>query len=74
VSVDAYRLERQSIIYARENMNIQRARFRVGIATTLETREAENGYVQALTRLNTAAYTLKVNETIVRELENQLVR
>lgn len=74
VSVDAYRLERQSILYARENMDIQRARFRVGIATTLETREAENGYVQALTRLNTAAYTLKVNETVVRELENQLVR
>ncbi|WP_276133604.1 TolC family protein [Polluticoccus soli] len=73
VSVDAYRLERQSILYARENMDIQRARFRVGIATTLETREAENGYVQALTRLNTAAYTLKVNETVVRELENQLV-
>jgi outer membrane protein len=74
VSVASYLLERQSIRYARENMDIQRARFRVGIATTLETREAENGYVQALVRYYVSAYTLKVNETIVLELENKLVQ
>jgi outer membrane protein TolC len=55
-------------------MDIQKARFRVGIATTLETREAENSYVQALVRLYTAAYNLKVNETIVLQLEGTLVK
>lgn len=73
-SVAAYRLEEQNIGYAKENLDIQKARFRVGIATTLETREAENSYVQALVRLYTAAYNLKVNETIVLQLEGKLVK
>jgi outer membrane protein len=73
-SVAAYRLEQENIGYARENMNIQHARFRVGIATTLETREAENSYVSALVRLYTAAFNVKVSETRVLELEGQLVR
>lgn len=72
MSVAAYRLEQENIQYAKENMEIQKARFRVGIATTLETREAENSYVQALIRLYTAAYNLKVNETRVLELESRL--
>lgn len=72
MSVASYRLEQENIIYAKENADIQRARFRVGIATTLETREAENSYVQALIRLYTSAYNLKVNETRVLELESRL--
>jgi outer membrane protein len=74
MAVASYRLEQENINYAKENMDIQKARFRVGIATTLETREAENSYVQALIRLYTAAYNLKVNETRVLELESRLVR
>ena len=74
VSVRAYRLEEENIKYAKENLDIQKQRFSVGVATTLETREAENSYVQALVRLYTAAYNLKVNETVVRELEGTLVQ
>ena len=74
VSVAAYRLEHENIQYAKENLFVQQARFRVGVATTLESREAENDYVTALERLYTAAYNLKVNETIVLELENRLVK
>lgn len=74
MSVAAYVLEQENINYARENMDIQRARFNVGVATTLETREAETSYVTALVRLYTAAYNVKVNETRVLELEGQLVR
>lgn len=72
MSVAAYRLEEENINYAKENMDIQKARFRVGVATTLETREAENSYVQALIRLYTAVYNLKVNETRVLEIESRL--
>jgi outer membrane protein len=74
VAVAAYKLEHENIQYARENLFIQQARFRVGIATTLESRQAENDYITALVRLYTAAYNLKVNETVVLELENKLVR
>jgi outer membrane protein len=74
MSVEAYRLEEENIKYAKENLYIQKERFSVGIGTTLETREAENSYVQALVRLYTAAYNVKVNETIVRELEGTLVQ
>lgn len=73
-SVAAYKLEQENIGYARENLDIQRARFRVGIATTLETREAENSYVTALIRLYTAAYNVKLQETRVLELESALVK
>ncbi|RYZ49216.1 MAG: TolC family protein [Sphingobacteriales bacterium] len=74
MAVATYRLERTSLGYAKENVDIQKARFRVGIATTLETREAENSYVQALIRFYTAAYNLKVNETNVLQLESTLVK
>jgi len=72
MSATAYHLEKQNIGFAKENLDIQKARFKVGIATTLETREAENSYVEALVRLYNAAYNLKVNETKVLELENSL--
>jgi outer membrane protein TolC len=73
-AVSTYRLEEESIGYARENLDIQKARFRVGIATSLELREAENSYVQVLARKNTAAYNVKVNETRVLELESRLAQ
>ncbi len=74
MAVAAYLLQRENIQYAKENVDIQRARFRAGVATTLETREAERSYVEALGNLYTAAYNVKVNETIVLELENRLVQ
>jgi outer membrane protein len=73
-SVAGYTLESQNILYAKENNDIQAARFRAGIATTIETREAENSYVQALVRFYTAVYNVKVNETLVLEVENELVK
>ena len=74
VAVAAYSLEHENITFAKENLDVQLARFRVGIGTTLEARQAENDYVTALQRLYTASYNLKVEETIVLELENQLVK
>jgi outer membrane protein len=74
VAVASYNLETENIQYARENLFIQQARFRVGVGTTLEARQAENDYVTALNRLYLAAYNVKVNETIVLELENQLIK
>jgi outer membrane protein len=74
VAVVTYNLEHENIMYAKENLDVQIARFKVGVGTTLEARQAENDYVTALERLYTANYNLKVTETIVLELENQLVK
>jgi outer membrane protein TolC len=74
VAVSSYKLEKENLEYAKENLYIQKERFKVGIANTLETREAENSYVQSLVRYYTAAYNVKVNETIVLELEGALVK
>jgi len=73
LAIAAYNLARENISFARENIEVQAARFRVGIGTTLELREAENGYVQALVRLYTAQYNVKVGETQMLELENKLI-
>lgn len=73
-ALQALELEHENIKYAKENVMIQQARFRVGVANTLELREAENSYVTALTRLVDAAYTVKVTETRLLEIENNLLR
>ncbi len=67
-------LEKENIGYAEENVMIQQARFRVGVANTLELREAENSYVAAMARLVDASYTVKITETRLLELENNLVK
>lgn len=67
-------LEKENITYAQENVMIQQARFRVGVANTLELREAENSYVAALARLSDAAFSVKISETRLLELENNLVK
>jgi outer membrane protein len=73
LAVAALHLARENIKYARENMDVQLARFRIGMGTTLESREAENSFVLAIIRLYTAEYDVKVNETQLLELENKLV-
>ncbi|MCF8451409.1 MAG: TolC family protein, partial [Taibaiella sp.] len=73
LAVAALRLARENIRYAKENMDVQLARFRIGLGTTLESREAENSFVLAIIRLYTAEYDVKVNETQLLELENKLV-
>jgi outer membrane protein TolC len=71
-AVATYRLEEENRGYAQENLYIQQARFRVGLATSLEIREAENSYIATLARLYAAAFNVKVNETRVLEIEARL--
>jgi outer membrane protein len=71
-AVDIYNLESENRGYAKENLDIQQQRFKVGVATTLELREAEASYVSTLARYYLAAYNAKVAETRVLELEARL--
>lgn len=73
ISVAAYKLANEDMKFARENLDVQLARFRIGVGTTLESREAESSFVQSLIRLYTAEFSVKVNETQVLELENKLL-
>lgn len=74
LSVAAYNLERRTIVIAKENEYVQQMRFRVGIGTTLEARQAENDYVASLVRLYTAEFNLKISEIAVLQLDSQLVK
>jgi outer membrane protein len=71
-AVATYRLEDENRGYAKENLNIQQARFRVGVATSLELREAESSYVATLARYYAARYNAKVAEARVLEIEARL--
>lgn len=73
IAVSAYKLQLENIGIARENLDVQQMRFRLGVGNTLESRQAETDYVAALVQLYTAAYTVKTNETIVKELGNTLL-
>jgi outer membrane protein TolC len=71
-AIATYNLEAENRGYARENLDIQQARFRVGVATSIEMREAENSYIATLARYYNAAYNAKVAETRVLEIEARL--
>lgn len=73
LAVAAHKLAVEDLKFARENLDVQLARFRIGVGTTLESREAENSFVQSLIRLYSAEFNVKVNETQVLELENKLL-
>jgi len=73
-AVQGLRLEKENIGYAAENVMIQQARFRVGVSNQIELREAENSYVEALTRLVDAGYAVKIAEVRLMVVENRLVR
>lgn len=71
-AVAIYNLEAENRLYAKENLDIQQARFRVGVANSLEMREAENSYIATLARYYNAAFNAKVAETRVLEIEARL--
>lgn len=70
---DVYFLQKENLSFAKENVDVQKARFRVGIGTTLESRQAENDYLVALSNYYTSVYNMILNQTTLLELENKLV-
>ncbi len=71
---DVFFLQKENLVFAKENVEVQKARFRVGIGTTLESREAENDYLEALIDYYTSEYNMIVNQTLLLELQNKLVK
>lgn len=63
-----------SVALARENLFIERERYRLGRTTFIELRQAEENVSTTLTNLINAHYNLKVAETELLRLRGELVR
>lgn len=63
-----------SVVLARENLFIERERYRLGRTTYIELRQAEENVSTILTNLINARYNLKVAETELLRLRGELVR
>jgi len=67
-------LEEENIQLAKENVAIALERFRQGVSTNLELREAQRSLEEAYNRLISARYNTKVAETELLRLKGELVR
>lgn len=72
--VNALRLEEENIELAKENVMIALERFRQGISTYLELREAQKSLQDAYDRLIAARYNTKLSETELLRLKGDLIR
>ena len=63
-----------SVALARENLFIERERYRLGRTTFIELRQAEENVSTTITNLINARYNLKVAETELLRLRGELVR
>ena len=70
----ALQLEEENIELAKENVVIALERFRQGVSTYLELREAQKSLEDAYNRLIAARYNAKVAETELLRLKGDLVR
>ena len=67
-------LNQDNTSLAKENMDITLESFRLGKATTLELKEAQKSYEDALTLLLQTRYTAKIAETDLLKLKGELVK
>ncbi|MCC6726510.1 MAG: TolC family protein [Saprospiraceae bacterium] len=72
--LQALKLEEENIELAKENVVIALERFKQGVSTYLELREAQKSLEDAYDRLIAARYNAKVAETEVLRLKGDLVR
>lgn len=65
-------IERENYNMAKENLEISLQRMRLGEATSLEVRLAQNDFEQSATRLTNFQYNLKIAETKLKQLMGEL--
>lgn len=70
----ALELEEENILLVRENLMIARERYRVGVSTFIEMREAQQSLADAMNRLIQARYNTKVAEIELLRLRGDIVR
>jgi outer membrane protein TolC len=67
-------MEEENIKLVRENIFIARERYRLGISTFLEMREAQQSLADAMNRLIQARFNTKIAEIELLRLRGDLVR
>ena len=72
--INALKLEEENIELAKENVMIALERFRQGVSTFLELREAQKSLEEAYDRLIAARYNTKLSETELLRLKGELIR
>ena len=72
--INALRLEEENIELAKENVMIALERFRQGVSTFLELREAQKSLEEAYDRLIAARYNTKLSETELLRLKGEIIR
>jgi outer membrane protein TolC len=65
-------IEKKNADLAKENLNITMERLRLGQTTSVELHQAQESYVNSLTRLIDFEYYLKVSETKLKQLLSEL--
>ncbi|MBS3913910.1 MAG: TolC family protein [Bacteroidetes bacterium] len=67
------KLEEESVNIAKEYMQIILERFKLGKSTSLELKDAQNGYLQAQLRFADASYDQKIAESQLKKLNGTLL-
>ena len=67
-------LEEENFKLVKENLDIALERYKLGLSTSLELKEAQTSYEEAETRLVNARYSFKLGETELKRLNGELVR
>jgi len=70
----ALALEEENILLARENLDIVFETYKLGAATLLQLKLAQNSLADAENRLIEARYNAKVSETELMRLSGQLIK
>ncbi len=70
----ALELEEENIKLVRENLNIARERYRLGVSTFIEMREAQQNLADAANRLIQARYNTKLAEIELLRLRGDIIR
>jgi len=70
--MDVVTLEEQNIEAARQNLDLQRDRHELGVATSLEFRDAQVSFVQSQTSLITARYQARISRLELDQLTGSL--
>ncbi|MCX7714094.1 MAG: TolC family protein, partial [Chthoniobacterales bacterium] len=71
-SLKLIELEKENLEIAKENVDIAIERYRLGVLTPLELREAQKTYIDAESRLISALYQAKVAEVNLLKLSAQI--
>ncbi|HEY0031234.1 MAG TPA: TolC family protein [Bacteroidia bacterium] len=67
-------LEEENTGLAKEAVTIALERFRIGASSSIELKEIQKSYDDALTRLADARYNAKVSETLLMKLNGKLIK